>query len=217
MNSGAEHGVGQHREIVHGGAGRGRADDELSGECVCESLHRRGMPDIGDVRLAMGAADPDQPRSVVMGGRGLEQRIGGDRIERHADHGAVVRAERVKLVGHRNAAGGRLVLHDDQWVARDVLADMARDEPSEQVIGASRARADDKADPLATVKARHVVCCPGRYGGEENETQHEQPHPVLPGPSAARNPESIIPAIAVMDSGLATVWRPGMTAGDGHA
>jgi hypothetical protein len=34
---------------------------------------------------------------------------------------------------------------------------------------------------------------------------------VIPGPSETRNPESIIPVLEDMDSGLATAWRPGMT------
>jgi len=42
-------------------------------------------------------------------------------FERGADRGAVERAGDIKLIGHRQAAGARLVLHDDRGMAGDVV------------------------------------------------------------------------------------------------
>ena len=144
-------------KVVHGGARRGGADHELFAHHLGEALHRRGVPDIGDVGLAVGRAEPDQFCGIEMRRRRLQQRRRRDAVERHADRGAVIRPERVKLIDHEQPAGGRLVLHDDARDARDMRRHVARHDAGEQVVGAARRRADDEADLLAAVEVCDVV------------------------------------------------------------
>ena len=144
-------------KVVHGGARRGGADHELFAHRVGELLHRRGVPDIGDVRLAVGRAEPDQLCRIEMRRRRLQQWRRRNAVERHADRRAVLRAERVKLVDHEEPAGGRLVLHDDARVAGNMRRHMARHDAGEQVVSAARRRADDETDLLAAVEVCDVA------------------------------------------------------------
>jgi hypothetical protein len=68
----------------------------------------------------------------------------------------------VELVGHRHAAGGRLVLHDDARMARDVVDDVTRDNACEQVVAAADRGTHDHPQLLALVERGDIVLCAGR-------------------------------------------------------
>src|ERR671921_866117 len=69
-----------------------------------------------------------------------------------ADDGAVLRRDVVEPVGEAEAAGALHVLGDDRRIARDVLAEVARDQAAVDVVAAADARADDHLDRLAFVE-----------------------------------------------------------------
>jgi len=52
---------------------------------------------------------------------------------------------------------GRLVLHDDGRIARNVIDDVARDRAREQVVAAACAGAHQHAQLLAPIERRHVL------------------------------------------------------------
>ena len=167
----AEHVIHQQREIDHGGAGRGGADDYFLGGELGDARNRHRVPHEGDVGLAVGAAEPDQLRGVELRARHQERR-GRDAVDRDADDGAVLGPLREELVGHHHAAGGRLVLHDDNWIAGDMIADVARDNAREQVVAAACGRADHKAQLLAFVEGADIFLSRrGRARAEQNRTE----------------------------------------------
>jgi hypothetical protein len=65
------------------------------------------------------------------------------------------------LVGGDEAAGGRQVLHDDDWIARDVLAEMAGRQPRQCIVTAPDCRTAKKRDLLASIKIRRRRLSPG--------------------------------------------------------
>ena len=83
-------------------------------------LRRRGVPDIHHLRLAVRAAEPVELFRIEAGAAGLQQRRGRHAVERRADDRAVERAVVVERVGHGEAAGAGLVLHDDGRLARNM-------------------------------------------------------------------------------------------------
>ncbi len=117
-----EHRVGEHRVVVLRGAGRLRAGHHFGVGDVGERLHRRGVPHIGHLRFAVGAAEPHHLHRIEAHARRLKQRRRRQAVERCADRGAVERAVGDELVHHGHAAGAGLVLHDDGGIAGDVFA-----------------------------------------------------------------------------------------------
>ncbi len=58
----------------------------------------------------------------------------------------------VEAVGRRDAAGARLVLHDDGRIAGNVMAEIARHEAGRNVVDAAGCRADHHGDLPAFVE-----------------------------------------------------------------
>ena len=88
----AEQAIEQHRVVVLRRARRLRAHDNLGGLGVFELLHRRVVPDVEHLRLAVGAAETVELGGVEARAGGLQQRRRRHAVERRADHGAVERA-----------------------------------------------------------------------------------------------------------------------------
>jgi len=114
------------------------------------------MPHEGNVRFAVRAADPHEPSLVELGAR-LQQRRGGDAVDRNADHRAVLGPLSIKLVGHHNAAGRRLVLHQNVRIAWNMVDEVTRDDAREQIVAATHGRAHDHAQLLAPVERGDVA------------------------------------------------------------
>ena len=111
-----------------------------------EALHRRRVPHVGDLGLAIGAAEPDQLVRIEAHGGGLEQRRGRHAVERGADRGAVNGPAMNSWLVIVGLPGARLVLHDHGRLARNVLGQEAqrprrsRSDPVAAMIRADSAR-----------------------------------------------------------------------------
>ena len=162
----AEQLLRQLRIVVLRRARRLRADDHLLGGEVGERLDRRGVPDIHRLGLAVGAADPVHLHRLEARAGRLQQRRGRQPVERGADRGAVERPRGVKLVGHGQRAGARLVLHDDARIAGNVFRQVAGQQPRVDVVARADADADDEPHHLALVEGGDVVL---RRGGQRGE------------------------------------------------
>ena len=96
--------------------------------------------------LARRAAEPGHFRGVEARARRAaerpERRIAGDDRE----HRAVLRRRAVEVARGDIAAGTRHVLRHHRRIARQMLANVTRDEPAPQVIAAARPEADDQRD-----------------------------------------------------------------------
>jgi len=95
----------------------------------------------------------------------------GSNWAEQTDRGAVLGRDRVEVVGGAQAAGARHVLHHDIGIARDVAAEMARQQARDDVVTAARPVADDQIDLLALVEILHRRLGP-RGGGKAD--RHEQ-------------------------------------------
>ena len=133
------------------------------------ALHRRRVPDIGDLDFAIGAAEPVELGRVEAHARRLEQRRGRHSIDGCADDGAVARLGIVERARHREACGARLVLDDDGRIARDIFADSARHDARADVVTGARRRTDDEADLLALIEGGDVLLRMGRRGSGKAE------------------------------------------------
>src|SRR5262245_13192278 len=89
----AEHRIGYGREVHGGRARRGGADDELGSLEVFQRLGRRGVPDSGDLDLAISRADPVEPGGVEFGGLRLEKWRRRQPIDGKAERRAGMRAD----------------------------------------------------------------------------------------------------------------------------
>src|SRR5262249_22465330 len=90
-----------------------------------------------------------------------------------ADHGAVLRRRVVDVDRGAHAAGAFAVLRNDVGLARDVLAEMARDEPAVEIVAAADAVADHQRDVLAAVAILDAVGA-GRIGHAEDKSEQRQ-------------------------------------------
>jgi hypothetical protein len=133
-----------------------------------DALDRRGVPHERDIGFAIGAADPDQLGRVELGAR-LQQRRRRDAVDRDPDHGAVLGALAIELVGHDRAAGSRLVLHDEVRTARNVVDDVAGDDARKQIVATAHRRADHHPQLLAPIERGDIVLRARRHGSAETK------------------------------------------------
>jgi len=124
--------------------------------CLGDRLHRRvgaHHQDVGVAGEARRRAEPDELARIE-----LDVGIVRDQSDqRHiaaeqTDCGAVLGRDRVEVVGGAQAAGARHVLHHDIGIARNVAAEIARQQARDDVVTAARPVADDQIDLLALVE-----------------------------------------------------------------
>ena len=115
------------------------------------------MPGNADVHELACAADPDEFSRI-------EARIdiSDQRFDRHvvgddAEHSTVARGLVIEPICFREAARGRHVLHDDDGVAWDMPADIARDDAGIIVVSGAWFRPGIDFDGAAPVELRYVV------------------------------------------------------------
>ena len=171
LEFGAEDRIGDHRHVVGRGPGTDRADDGLGAEQIGERLRARLGPDHHDLRLGRRTADPLEAREVEAHRLGRQQRCGRDAVGHHAEHRAVARRDVVELVHQREARRARHVLHDRGRIARQVFAEVARQQPRGEIVAAARPGADADLDPLAAIEFLDALCV--RRGGE-GDTEKER-------------------------------------------
>ena len=118
--------VGEHGIVKLGRARRLPAHHELPGPRILQHLGGCVVPHIHDLRLAVGAAHPIDPHRIEAHARGLQQWGRRHAVEGSAHHGAVERAGVIERVGHGEAAGAGLILHDDGRLAGNMCGHVAR-------------------------------------------------------------------------------------------
>ena len=108
------------------------------------------MPGVLHLDVGIDAADPGIfARVVLNAGRGAEHLPDRDGLRDDAERGAVARGDVVEIVGAAQAAGAGHVLDDHRRSAGKMRAQMTRDEPAVEVVGASRLEARHDGDGLA--------------------------------------------------------------------
>ena len=146
---------------------------------LCDRLGRRirtHHQDEGVAGEARRRAEPGELARVE-----LDAGIVGDQSDQcnvaaeQREGGAVLRRQRVEVVGRAQAAGARHVLHHDAGIAGNVAADMAREQTREAVIAAAGAVADDQVDLPAAVEIFNVVLRQ-RDRWRRHEQQGGDPH-----------------------------------------
>ena len=150
----------------------GRAERGLGLEQVGESLDRRRVPRHRDRDLAAGGADRVQAQRVVFARGRIEQRVDRIGARHHADDRAVVRRGGVEMEDRGDAAGAGTVLDDDGGLARNVIAQMARQKARGDVVKPARRIADDELYVLALVERCDAVV--GFGGCREKRGEAEQ-------------------------------------------
>ena len=80
----------------------------------------------------------------------------------------------VERIGHGQAAGAGLVLHDDGRIAGNVRRHVARKQPGIDVVARADADADDEAQRLALEERGDVVLREGGRGNGKCELNSEQ-------------------------------------------
>src|SRR5207253_192079 len=107
-------------------------------------LDRRGVPGDAGRDLVGDAAEPGEPGAVERRGGGGQERRGRDSAAEGSERGAVLGRNRIDVLRGAQAAGTGHVLRHDRRPARDVLADVAGNEPAIEVIAATDTVADDE-------------------------------------------------------------------------
>jgi len=158
LELGAEHGVEHRGELIGVVTGAGRADGERLRQHILEFADAGGSQRDADADLVIGAADPGEFRGVVSRARFAEQRIERGAPAGGANHAAVARRSTVEIIGQPQAAGAFHVLRHDGGIARDVAAEMARDQPGVKVITTADAVADLQIERFSPVEIGRALC-----------------------------------------------------------
>jgi hypothetical protein len=118
--------------------------------------------------LVGDAADPGELGAVVLRA-GAKERRDSHLPPEGAECGAILRRERKQMLRGAQAAGAGHVLHDDRRTARNVLAHVARQQASVDVVAATGVETDRKRDGLALVEILDTLGAGGQRGS------HKQP------------------------------------------
>ena len=127
-----------------------------------------GVPGVHHVRAVGGVADPEELAGVELDLAAAERLMRRHVLHDGVQHGAVARRLRGEPVGGLQADRAGHVAGDDRGLARDVPADVARQQPRAQVIVAARRGRDQHGQGLAAIEIRH------RIGGSRQRQQCER-------------------------------------------
>ena len=156
------------RGIDRGGrANPGRRQRRLKFLGVGKRFDRRCFPHEDDVDQRVEPADPIELGGLEAHALGAELLVERDRRRADADDGAVLGRDVEDRVHRQEAAGAGLVLRHDRGLSRDVLAEMAGEQPSEGVVAAAGRVADDEVDGLAGVEL--FGCLRRRLGNQTGD------------------------------------------------
>src|SRR5262249_56909414 len=133
-------------------AGDVRSEGERLIEQVVEFGESRGSRGDADADLVIGAADPGEFRSVKSRAGFVEQWIEGGAPAGRADHCAVARRRRIKIIGEAETASAFHVLRHDGRIAGNMVAEPTRDQARVKIITATDAVADVKIDRFAAIE-----------------------------------------------------------------
>ena len=159
----AKHVVRQCWHVARGAAFIAGADDHLLRECILERLDRRVGAHHAGIDVAVGAADIDEFRRIVLDRRVGEERCQDAAGKQQGDGGAVPGRDRVHVAGRLVAARARHVLHHDRRVAGNVFAHVAAERAAVVVVAAAGSAADKDVDGLAAVELLDRALCQRPY------------------------------------------------------
>src|SRR5262245_15121412 len=152
LESRSEHGVEQLREVVALGRCAGRADRDLAALGVLDRSHAALAPGDAGRDVAVHASEPAEFLRVIARLYLAVERLRHETWPRMRDHAAIARRDIVEVVEHDDAAGARHVLRHQHGLARNVLAEVARQEPQVEIVAGADAVANQHAHPLVLVE-----------------------------------------------------------------
>jgi hypothetical protein len=138
----AEQSSGDVREVDHRAAGRGAAEHDLGREDIGKRLDRRILAQKADRRLRVGIADVAKLVGVERPCGVAVERIDQHAWEHEPDRCAILGRGRIDSARHDATAGARLIGHDDNRIAGDVLLHVAREQARVGVEAAAGSGAD---------------------------------------------------------------------------
>ena len=109
---------------------------------MASELSWHGVPQQHHGDFEAGRAEPVEPGRVVTRLPGAEQRLERHIVLHHRHHAAVLLGIVIDVVQRGDAARARHVAHDEDRIARLVLADEASDDARQGVVAAAGRRAD---------------------------------------------------------------------------
>src|SRR5262249_49020820 len=151
----------------------GAADDQLLLEKVVGRLVRRGVPRRRHGHFAVDASDPVETDEIEADRLRVPVLYQQHAPHHESDDGAVLGSGIVDVIGRRETAGSRHVLHDDGRIARDMLAKVARYQTRLPAVAAARAGADDERDLPAGVEFGNRLRR-GASRGEQHRSREEK-------------------------------------------
>src|SRR4051812_23514978 len=119
---------------------------------ILEAARRDAVIDIADADIGADAADPGIFAPVDADALGIELGLADQAEVEMVDPAAVLRRVEIEMLHGGEAAGTRHVHHDGVGIARNMPADMARQEPRIGIEAAARRIADQDGRPLAAIK-----------------------------------------------------------------
>src|SRR5262249_6292062 len=168
----ADQGVQEPRRRLRIDAG-GAADDQLLLEKIVGRLVRRGVPRRHYGHFAVDDSDPVETLEIEAYRLRVPVLYQQHAPHHESDDGAVPGCRIVDVIGRRETARSRHVLHDDGWIARDMFAEVARHQTRLSVITAARAGTDDERYLPAGVEFGNRLRC-GAYRGEEHASSEQE-------------------------------------------
>ena len=159
LDFGAQHLVEHARERIGDGAGIGRGGDHLL--CLRASASVR-TPAVCQTREGQRAGahgtEPDKAVDVVLHAADADRLRGNQRVGKHADGGAVLRRDRIEVVGHFDAAGADHVLRRPRSGLPGICLPMKRAISRDfDVVAAADIDPDQDVDGLAAVEIGDAV------------------------------------------------------------
>ena len=165
--------------------GRHRAGhQELPVLGLLDRLHRRGVPDHRHGRGRDDAADPGELDRIELA-RAAQHLAERQRVEKHAERGAVLRRDAGHITGSLDAAAAQHGLEHDRRIARNVAREIGREHAGIEVVAAARRETDIEADALAAIEIGDRIgerrCLSEKHrGADAGEPPEKDAHRISP-------------------------------------
>ena len=113
---------------------------------------------IGVIAIARRGTEPGEFARIKLHiGIAAKKRDQHHVARKQTERGAVLGRDRIDVVRCAQAAGSRHVLHHHARIARDVSADVAREQAGIDVIAAARAKASDQAHLVTAIEVGDFI------------------------------------------------------------
>src|SRR5262249_39329802 len=175
LDPGAEQVLERQRRFRQRPTGAGPAEEGLFVEQIIEGLDAGRFRDAAYADALVHVADPAELGGIEPCGSVAEDRFECHRICEGHQHAAVLRRHVIEPIRRGEATRAHHVLHHHLWIARNMAAKVASEEPRIDIEPGADLVPDHDRERLALVEVSDVVGTSSAEAGRESSESAEQP------------------------------------------